>query len=358
MYFRWIKNTQMKPIQTAIASYGMSGLVFHGPLLEVHPGFEIKSILERHHENSRGKHPGAKIVREYESILDDEEIELVIVNTPDYLHYDMAKAALQAGKHIVVEKPFTLKSAEALELMQLGEEKERMVSVFQNRRWDGDFLTVKKVLKEGSLGRLVSFESHFDRFRNYIQESWKEDRSLGAGTLYNLGSHMIDQALHLFGMPEYLYADVRGMRDGSQVDDSFDIFLHYSEHKCLVRGSYLVREQGPRYILHGTEGSFIKSGLDPQEEALKAGALPEDKNWGSDDPSEYGILNTGIGGKELREKVVTTNGNYLAYYDSIYAHLREEAPLEVPASQGMDVIRIIEAAYASSEKGEVVVFGR
>lgn len=344
----------MDKINTAIASYGMSGIVFHGPLLEKHEGFAITKILERNLNNSEGKHPGAAIVRTYEDILNDPAIELVIVNTPDYLHYEMALSALNAGKHIVVEKPFTLKSREADEIIELGLKRGLMVSVFQNRRWDGDFLTVQKVIKEGRLGRLVSFESHFDRFRNYIQESWKEEKRLGAGTLYNLGSHMVDQALCLFGMPEFVFADVRGQRTGSTVDDTFDLFLHYPEVKCLVRGSYLVKEEGPRYILHGTEGSFLKPGIDPQEAMLKAGGVPGSENWGVEDPSFYGTINTGIGGEEVRERIATIPGNYLAYYDSVYGYLREGGTLAVKAEESMSVIRVIEAAYESAAKGQVV----
>ncbi len=344
----------MDTINTALASYGMSGLVFHGPLLEKHPGFTIKKILERNHSISRGKHPEAIIVRTFGEILNDPDIELVVINTPDYLHHRMSLEALEAGKHIVVEKPFALKVSETEEIISLAKEKERMVTVFQNRRWDGDFMTVQKIIEEKKLGRLVSFESHFDRFRNYIQESWKEEKSLGAGTLYNLGSHMIDQALQLFGMPEFVFADVRAQRTSSSVDDSFDIHMHYPDVKCLVRGSYLVKEPGPRYILHGTEGSFIKYGLDPQEAHLKEGRIPGTPDWGVDIPADYGWLNTETGGTDIRMHIPTLPGNYMKFYDNIYDHLRNNADLWVTGEQGRDVIRIIEAAYASAEKKEVI----
>ena len=347
----------MNPINTALTSYGMSGLVFHGPLLEVHAGFEITKILEWSGKNrSKGHHPGAVVVNDYDDILTDSKIELVIVNSPDHLHHEMAIKALRHGKHIVVEKPFTLTVKEADEIIAEAAKKELMVSVFQNRRWDGDFLTVEQVINGGTLGRLVSFESHFDRFRNYIQESWKENKSLGAGTLYNLGSHMIDQALYLFGMPDYLFADVRAQRTGSKVDDSFDLFFHYPGVKCFVRGSYLVKEQGPRYTLHGTEGSFLKWGIDPQEEALKAGQLPGSKNWGADPPELFGIISSESGEQEIKEKVPTIPGNYLAYYDNIYEHLRHGADLAVKAEDARNVIRVIEAAYESAGKGEVARF--
>ncbi len=344
----------MKPIATALASYGMSGLVFHGPLLETHPGFEIKKVLERHKNESEGKHPGAILVRDFNEILDDPDIELVIINTPDYLHYEMSLAALEAGKHIVVEKPFTLKTSEANDIIARAKKNKLMVSVFQNRRWDGDFLTVKDVIEKEMCGRLVSFESHFDRFRNYVQDSWKEDHSLGAGTLFNLGSHMTDQALQLFGMPEYIFADVRGQRTGSTVDDTFDIFMHYKNVKCLVRGSYLVKEAGPRYILHGTDGSFLKYGLDPQEQKLKEGKLPGSENWGEEVQELWGILNLDKDGKDQKQIIETKPGNYALYYDSIYQHLRESKPLAVTAESARDVIQVIEAAYESAKTGKTV----
>jgi scyllo-inositol 2-dehydrogenase (NADP+) len=355
LYFRSFTNaSKMKPISTALASYGMSGLVFHGPLLETHPGFEINKVLERHRNDSEGKHPGATLVRDFNEILDDPDIELVIVNTPDYLHSEMSLAALDAGKHIVVEKPFTLKTSEASDIIVRAKKNKLMVSVFQNRRWDGDFLTVKDVIEKEMCGRLVSFESHFDRFRNYVQESWKEDHSLGAGTLYNLGSHMIDQALQLFGMPKHIFADVRAQRTGSTVDDSFDIFMHYKNTKCLVRGSYLVKEEGPRYILHGTEGSFLKFSLDPQEGMLKEGYLPNSNNWGEESDEYWGRLKRNQSGEDQEQIIETFPGNYLAYYDSIFQHLRKGTPLAVTAESARDVIQIIEAAYESALTKKVV----
>lgn len=344
----------MKPIQTALASYGMSGLVFHGPLLMIHNGFNIRSILERHRSDSRKHHPESILVRDFNDILGDPEVELVVINTPDHLHYEMTVAALEAGKHVVVEKPFTQETSEANDLIDLAKKRGVVLSVFQNRRWDGDFLTVKKIIEEKQLGRLVSFESHFDRFRNYIQESWKESDELNTGTLYNLGSHMIDQALVLFGMPQAVFAEVRAMRTSSKVDDSFDIVLHYPDVKCMVRGSYLVKEPGPRYILHGTEGSFLKWGIDPQEEALKQGNVPGKPGWGTEPEKAWGLLNTHVNGTDVRKRIETEAGNYLAYYDNIQRVIRNGADPDVRPEEARDVIRVIEAAYESSRKLEVV----
>ena len=343
----------MKPIITALCSYGMSGLVFHGPLLEVHPGFKVGKILERNRHESKGKHPGAQLVRNFEAILEDPAIELVVVNTPDHLHVDMASRAMQAGKHVVVEKPFTLRTSEADQLIELADKQGVILSVYQNRRWDGVYLTVKEVLASGKLGRLVDFEVHFDRFRNYIKESWK-DQANGTGTLYNLGSHLIDQTLNLFGMPDRLFCDTRMLRDGALTDDSYDLWLHYPEFKCMLRSSYLVREQGPSFMLHGTDGSFLAWGSDPQERDLKAGLIPGSEGWGVDPEFSHAKINSDFKGQHLEGEYPLLPGNYLAYYDNIHEVIRKGAPLIVTPQQARDVIRVIEAAYESSRKGEVV----
>ena len=343
----------MEFIRAALCSYGMSGVVFHGPLLETHPGFKITKILERTKRESEGKHAGSCIVRHYSEILDDPDVELVIVNTPDHLHYEMASLALQSGKHVVVEKPFTLRSEDAGKLISLAEKKGVLLTVFQNRRWDGDFLTVKEIIGSGKLGRLVDFESHFDRYRTQIQDSWK-DQSTGTGTLYNLGSHLIDQALVLFGMPERIYCDSRMLRDGARTDDSFDLLLHYPGFKCMLRSSYLVREPGPRFILHGTEGSYLKWGIDPQEEDMKAGKIPGAAGWGEEPESGWGTINTLHKGLRQVGRVPTLPGNYLVFYDSLHAAITRNEPLPVRPSEALNVVRIIEAAYESSHSAKVI----
>jgi len=347
----------MQPINVAITSYGMSGMVFHGPLLEAHPGYRILSILERNRSDSSGKHPESTIVRSYDKILNDPDVELVVVNTPDHLHYDMARKAILSGKHVVIEKPVTLRSDQAGELDLLGQEKGVVVSVFHNRRWDGDFQTVQEVIRSEKLGRLVDFESHFDRYRKTIKESWK-DQSNGTGTLYNLGSHLIDQALLLFGMPGKLYCDVRRLRDGAKTDDSFDLFLIYDAFKCLLRSSYLVREPGPRFILHGTEGSLVVWGTDPQEEALKAGTKPGIPGWGSDHSSSRAKINTVVQQRETVGEYRVLPGNYMAFYDNLLKAIRQGAPPDVTCLQAANVIRIIEAAYLSGREKRVVTPGQ
>jgi len=343
----------MNPINTALCSYGMSGLVFHGPLLEAHPGYKVSKILERTKHESKDKHPGSHVVRIFDDIIDDPAIELVVVNTPDHLHVDMATRAMEAGKHVVVEKPFTLLTSEADQLIECAEKHGVILSVYHNRRWDGVYRTVKEVLASGKLGRMVDFEVHFDRFRNYIKPSWK-DQANGTGTLYNLGSHLVDQALTLFGMPDRLFCDTRMLRDGALTDDSYDLWLHYPDFKCMLRSSYLVREPGPSFMIHGTEGSFLAWGSDPQERDLKDGKIPGSEGWGLDPSFSHAKINTDFEGEHIESEYPLVAGNYMEYYDNIYDAIRKDAPLIVTAQQARDVIRVIEAAYESSRTGEVV----
>ena len=276
----------------------------------------------------------------------------MVVNTPDPLHYGMCRKALLAGKHVVVEKPFVRESRQGEELIELATSKNLILSVFQNRRWDGDFLTVREILDKGLLGRLVEFEAHFDRFRNHIpQGTWKEEEGSGS-TIYNLGSHLIDQALVLFGLPDFVYADIRVLRDEGAIDDAFTLILGYQEIKVTLKASYLVKEAGPRYYLHGTHGSYLKWGLDPQEDELKKGKLPVGDGWGLEAEESWGILNTELEGKEKYGKYPTLAGNYGAYYSGIADAILHGSADYVKAEQANQVIRVIEAAIRSNESGK------
>jgi len=345
-----------KTIQTALASFGMSGLVFHGPSLKANPGFQISKILERSKNLSAADYPKATIVRDFEEILADPSIELVIVNTPDYLHYDMCKQALAAGKHVVVEKPFTQTVEQANELIALAKEKDLVLTVYQNRRWDGDFLTVKKLLEDKALGRLVEFESHFDRYRNFIQpDTWKEEGIDRVGVLYNLGSHMVDQVLNLFGMPKSVTAHLATLRTNGRVPDYYDIRLQYDGFAALLKSSYLVREPGPRYSLHGTLGSFQKWGIDPQEEALKAGKLPGEPGWGEEPQEAWGLLHTEKDGQVIREKRETIPGNYPMFYDNLYEAIMNGADLLVKPEESRDCLRVLEACLLSDQEQRTIL---
>lgn len=340
-------------INVALASYGMSGLVFHGPLLSVHPNFRLYSVLERHRSDAAERYPEVKLVRKYEDLLADDSVEVIVVNTPNPYHYDMAKAALQAGKHVVVEKPFTNTTQEGKQLIALAEKQGRLLTVFQNRRWDSDFLTVQKVLAADVLGEVVEYEAHYDRFRNFIQpDTWKETDGPGSGILYNLGSHMIDQALVLFGMPKTLFAKLSIQRAGGQAPDAYHLILGYESMQVVLRSSYLVRDQGPRYKILGSEGTFTKHGLDPQEDLLKLGVSPDNSRIGQEPETDWGTLDTAFNGLRFRGTVASETGDYTRFYDNLYQALQGKEALAVPAAEALNVIRLIELAYQSNESGQ------
>lgn len=344
-----------KSLKVGLAAFGMSGKVFHGPLLHAHPNFDLAVVYERSHEKSRHEYPYVKIVRNFDELIQDPTLDLIVINTPQDLHHSMCKAALLAGKHVVVEKPFTVTFAEAKDLIELAKAQGKLLTVFQNRRWDGDFLTVKKVVENKLLGQLVEYEAHFDRFRNFIQpDTWKEEVRPGGGILYNLGSHLIDQAIHLFGLPKSVFADIRIVRPEGKVDDCFELILDYQEIKVSLKSSYLVREEMPRYILHGTMGSFTKKGIDPQEEDLAKGILPGAENWGVEDPKFYGKLNTEIKDLHYQGILQTLPGDYRNFYNRLYDALIDNKELPMNPEDSMHGIRIIEAAIKSHEEKRVI----
>lgn len=344
-----------KIVQTALASFGMSGMVFHGPSLKTNTNFNLHSILERTKNLSVKNYPEAKIVRSYEELINQDEIDLVIVNVPDKYHYDMCKQALEAGKHVIVEKPFTQTVEQADELIQLAKKKGLILSVYQNRRWDGDFLTVKKVLETGMLGRLVEFESHFDRYRNFIQEgTWKEAGDERHGVLFNLGSHMVDQILVLFGMPKAITARLDIVRDGGKVSDYYDIRMQYDQVSVILKSSYLVREPGPRFSLYGTLGTFHKLGIDPQEEALKEGRLPNEVNWGTEPETDWGMINTEWSGMNFKGSIETIPGNYNIFYDNIYDAIVNGKELFVKPEESRDVIKVLDCCLQSNNENRTI----
>ncbi len=340
----------MSAIKTAILSFGMSGRVFHAPFIANNPGFELVGIWERSKTASLEFYPDIKIYRSLDEILNDESIELVIVNTPTNTHYEYSKKVLLAGKHAVVEKAFTTTIAEAIELEALAISVNKKISVYQNRRWDSDFKTVRKIIEEGWLGNIVEAEIHYDRFRVALSAKLhKEIPGPGAGLLNDLGPHLVDQAICLFGMPLSVYADIRITRPNSLVDDYFELLLNYSDKVVRLKASCLVREPFPSYIIHGLKGSFHKSRTDVQENALLANKKPNSPNWGEEPIEERGFLHTEKGGIIIREKVPTETGNYGTYYALVEKAIRENKEMPVTAKEGIQVMKIIEAAFRSSE---------
>jgi predicted dehydrogenase len=264
---------------------------------------------------------------------------------------------MEAGKHVVVEKPFVKESKDAVLLMEIARRNNVMLTVYQNRRLDGGFLTVQKVLENKLLGRVVEYECHYDRYRNFIQEgSWKEDGDERTGVLFNLGPHIVDQALVLFGKPEAVTAHLSVLRTGGRTTDQFDIKLHYGAFDATLRCSYLVREMGPQFIIHGTEGSFLKMATDPQEEHLKNHRLPDEPSWGKEPPGDWGKLNSSVNGLHFEGKIETIPGNYARFYTNLYESIREGAELMVKPAEALMTIQILEACLLSNREQRTVDF--
>lgn len=342
----------VKKIKTALLSFGMSGRVFHAPFIDTHPGFDLAGSWERSKKQIRDHYPSCKSYDSLESLLADESVQLVVVNTPTHTHYEYAKQALHAGKHVIVEKAFTTTTAEAEALAPLAETNGKMLSVYQNRRWDSDFLTVKSVLDKGLLGELVEVALSFERYKGELSPKLhKELPGPGAGLLNDLGPHLIDQALVLFGMPESVFAKLAIRRKDSQVDDYFEILMMYPSFIVRLRSTYFAKEPGPAFVLHGTRGTFQKLRGDVQETDLQKGLRPGGADWGVEPGEWEGILH--IDGKE-KTRVKTLRGDYNQYYEGIYQAITNGVSPPVTAADGVSVMKVIEAARLSDSNQRVV----
>ena len=344
----------MQKIRTALLSYGMSGKVFHAPFISFHEGFELIGSWERSKKLIREDYPSVKSYATMEALLEDD-VDLVIVNTPVDTHYEYAKKVLLAGKHAIVEKAFTTTVAQAQELAALAKERGVKLAVFQNRRWDSDFKTVQKIILEKKLGKIVEAEFHFDRYNPLLSpKSHKETANSGAGILKDLGPHLIDQALCLFGLPESVFADIRITREHSLVDDYIDILLYYPDFRVRLKASFFVREAVPSFMIHGKKGSFLKSRGDVQEDDLKLGKKPNLGTWGKEPKSKEGTLHTEIDDDIFNAKVETLQGNYYDFFDGVYNSISNDVQEPVTAQDGVHVMQIIEAAIQSSAEKRVI----
>lgn len=347
----------MQKIKIGMAGFGKGGRIYNAPIIASLEEFEIKKILTSSKENieAAGKDfHEAEVVDDFDLILQDPEIELVVITTPNHFHKEFAGKALRAGKNVVVEKPFTPSTEEADELIQLAKNQNKILSINHNRRFDSDFQTVQKLLWEQKLGEVVLYEAHFDRFRNEVKAGWKEnEENPGSGILYDLGSHLIDQALVLFGNPVEIFADIRIQRKDAEVPDYFELLLFYPNLKVSLNAGMLIKEPGPTFSIHGTKGSFVKYGDDPQEEKLKAGIKPKNiSNWGAELESTWGKLNT-IAGETI---VKSERGDYRKFYKNIYSAIRAKENLLVTPKQARDVIKVIELATKSNVEKRRIPF--
>lgn len=344
-------------IKTGICSFGMSGKLFHAPFVANHPGFELTAIVERSKNESREKYPNSKLYRSVEEMLQDESISLVIVNTPIQTHFEYAQQAINSGKHVIVEKPFTVTSREAEELVRLAAAKNVFLFVYQNRRYDGDYRAVKNVLEKKYLGDIKEVEMRYDRYRPAIGYKWHKETNLpGAGTTYDLGAHLVDQALQLFGQPEAVFADLAAMREGSPVDDYFEILLYYPSFRVRLKSTAFAKMPVPEYILHGSKGTFHQKRSDQQEIALMNGAVPALMPWcpGPDGPD--GFLYLADEAENVKRELISEPGNYMQYFDEVFEAIHHGTPNPVPGEDGVQIIRIIEAAKQSAAGGIVIRF--
>ena len=337
-------------IRVGIAGFGLSGKIFQAPFLHANPHFEIKKIYERKTEKSREEYPYVQVVHHFSELL-TEEIDLVVISTPNIFHFDMAKEAILAKKHVIVEKPAAIYAKDAQELLRLSKENNVVFTAYQNRRFDGDFLTVRQIVEDNVLGEILDVEIHYDRFvKGASSKAWKDEINAGANILYDLGVHIIDQTYTLFGMPNEVYADFRKQRESTVEFDSFELILYYNVAKVSLNAGEVVVKQGPRYRINGRNGSFVKYGIDPQEAALLSGARPPQKDWGKEKEESYGNLFVLEEDEITFKKIPTINGNYGKFYENIADVLINRAELIVKPEETIDVLKIIEAAIKSDHE--------
>lgn len=346
-------------IRTGIIGYGLSGRVFHAPFIDVVEGYDLTKISTSRPESIamiEERYPVTAVVPDGKSIIDDPEIDLVIVTSPNSDHFRWSREALLAGKHVVVEKPFTVNVEEADELIEIAQRQQKILTVYHNRRFTSDTRTVKKLLESGLLGDIVDYESHFDRYRINPRPNgaWREQSLPGSGIFYDLGSHLIDQALWFFGMPQAVTAEINNQRSWALTDDHFDLRLHYATFTATLKSGMICRIPGPTYMLHGTNGSFVKYGLDIQEATLDGGAIPQGKDWGKEPESIWGSIDAEYKGVKIKGKLESEQGDYRDYFINLRDAINDKAELAVKPEEARNVMRIIEIAFQSSREKRTI----
>ncbi len=342
---------KQQKIRTALVGFGNVGEKTHAPLIHVCPFLELTAVVERHEQKSKEIYPQVQVFKSLEDLLLADAADLIVIVTPNEYHFEQAKLCLAHGKHVVVDKPVTIHSHEAKQLKALAEQKGLMLTVFQNRRLDGDFRTVDKILKEGLLGELVHFESHFDRFRPEITDNWREKDVPGNGITYDLGPHLIDQAVLLFGKPKWVQANILIQRKNALADDFFDIILGYDKPYVRLTASVMSNALVPKFLLMGDQGSYSKYGLDVQEKALKADILPEGDDWGLEAAGSWGTIYLA----DKIQKFPTERGDYRDFYENVGKAILGDAPLSVHMEEAIMVLQIIEAAFESNKTGQRIL---
>lgn len=349
-------------LRAGLVGYGFAGQTFHAPVLSAVPGLELAAVASSQPHKVHADWPGVAVVPDTAALVARQDIDLVVVATPNAQHHPVAKAALLAGKHVVVDKPFTLDAAEARELQALSERNKLVLAVYQNRRFDADFLTLKELLASGELGRPVYVESHFDRYRPEVRERWREQKVPGAGIWVDLGAHLVDQAVQLFGMPDTVQLDTAVLRDGAQVEDYFHAVLRYESGphaplRVVLHSTTLAAHAAPRYLVHGTRGSYVKHGVDPQEDALRAGQRPPRMGWGVD-PLDGELVLPAADGTVAKRAWPTRAGDYVAYYAAVRDAILGQGPNPVPPEQAVALMELLDLGRRSAEEGRALPVAR
>jgi len=337
-------------IKVGVIGYGFSAKVFHLPLIESSKELKLVALYSSKPDEVKKNHPNLTIHNNVLDLIVNSEVELVIITAPNSVHFSIAKLCIENNKHVVLEKPMVTTSDDAKALIELAKKQNCLLSVFHNRRWDGDFLTIKKIIKNNDLGDIRFFESHFDRFRPVVQRRWKEQPGSGAGIWFDLGSHLIDQAICLFGMPRSVTAKCIALRHESKVTDYFHVLLHYSNLEVILHSSPFTAGPNTRFRLEGNKGSYIKYGLDPQELQLKEGLTPLDEGFGLEDRGQHGTLYKG----QQVTQVDTDIGCYQEYYSGIARAINNKGISPVSSEDALKVIRILELALMSSEQSQTI----
>jgi predicted dehydrogenase len=341
-------------IDVGLIGFGLAGRSFHAPVINAVAGLRLAAIMQRSGDEAARLYPDARIVRSIEELLATPDIRLVVVATPNDTHHPIARQCLAAGRDVIVDKPLAPTLEEALDLVKFAQERGRLLTVYQNRRYDGDFQAVQQLVASGRLGRIVRFESNYDRFRPQLKpNAWRERSGPGTGILFDLAPHLIDHALVLFGLPEGVTADIRVERENAIADDSFDLTLHYAGSlRALLRATMLAPVTRPRFILHGTSGAYVKHAFDVQEPKLRAGRLPWDETPSKEEQEENsGVLTLmKADGTSTKELVPPAPSDYRSYYANVRDVLLGTAPPAVTPQHALNVMRILELARDSNAR--------
>lgn len=333
------------PHNVALIGYGYAGKTFHAPLIQAEPGLRLAAVVSGDATKVHADLPGMRVEPDIAAVLADPTIDLIVIATPNDSHAPLAHAAIDAGKALVVDKPLALTLAEARRIAAHAKELSTLLSVFHNRRWDGDFLTIQQAIATGLIGKVAHFESHFDRFRPTVRNRWRENPGPGSGVWADLGPHLVDQALCLFGIPTRVTASLGALRDGAQTDDWAHVVLEYPTLRCVLHAGMLVAGGSPRFVVHGSEGSLIKHGLDPQEGQLIEGLRPAAPEWGKE-PTPL----TRYDAQGTAHIVDVLPGDYPRFYAGIAAALKG-SPLHVTPEQSLAVMAVVEAAAEAARSG-------